>query len=272
MTKKAFFIICLLIIIPIALTAWLVVRYFNGNPVVAKFGGDVQTIMFRGRELHAVPGDDTYLFRFGTYLGKVGDKITGPSLYRVRDDKTGGYFAIADGERSVLFTMTGTLIDGLPTDADGNPSTVTRVIVNDYYFYSEADVRISDFVDFEHAGATVEFKPSEFVRKAEDDEEEDEVLYTVYRIRYCFNGSAVSRRTSGRLFYFTETKSWIYVDEEKYAAAVAEYGEKSEALVLAGFRVEDSQRAVNLRAALVSNRADTTETQESVETIAPSAE
>lgn len=265
MTKRAFIIICLLMIVPLLLTGYLVYRHLEENPVVAKFGGNTGVIFYRGKELHAVPGDDVYLFRFGEYLGKVEDKVTGASLYRVRDDTTDGYFAISDGKKSVLYTMTGTIYDGFPTDDKGNANTVTRVIINDFTFYSDSDVMIADFIDFEEAGSTVEFRPSEFVEKGEDDEKITN--YRVFSIRYCYDGSAVSRKTDGFLYYFTETKSWIYVTAEKYAEAVAEYGESSDKLVLSGTAVADSARSVNLRAALVSSNAEKTEENTETEAV-----
>ncbi|MBO7377059.1 MAG: hypothetical protein J6V01_08185 [Clostridia bacterium] len=104
MTKRALIVIAIIIIIPVAITVYYFIGWRSDNPVVADWKGDTSTVSYHGTELHEVPGSSVYRFSVGKYLGKIADRLTGASLYRVEGDESGGLYAVVDSARTRLFT------------------------------------------------------------------------------------------------------------------------------------------------------------------------
>lgn len=207
MTKRAWIVIAILVLVPIIVLLSVASRFSRDNRVVAEYGGDVDIIEYEGMTLHRVYGDFDYKFKFGEYLGKVGDKLTGAPLYRVADDPTESYFAIAEGGKKVLYTATGELVDGVRS----NFSRVTRVIFDDYLVEETSPENVALIVGAEGKRVSVDMSeyPSSFV---------------YYDLCLSFDSSAIVTEYFGRLIRLTEKDIWLYVSAEALAEAEAEYG------------------------------------------------
>lgn len=229
MSKRALIIIGAIMLLPIIVTLCFYISYCGDNPVVASYDGDVTRISYGDKTLIAVEGEENYRFRYGEYLGKIGDRNFGPSLYRVLDDESGCYYAVADRDKNLLYTESGKLEDGMKTDN----STVTRLVFDNYSVNIEGvDAQtVSDA--FIGAGAEeIEMKPSAYR------DENQNKQYRVYDIWVSYNGSAVLTENAGKLFYLTEEKSWIFVPLDVYEEGVEKYGESSSKLVLKSYVVK----------------------------------
>lgn len=202
MTRKTWIVLAIIFLIPVVIIAVTVSKYNKRNPVVAEYADRVNVISYNGLTLHAVPGEDGYSFRYGEYLGKVSDSFYGASLYRVRDDATGKYYALADGDRNVLYTESGRLADGVYDFI----TPVTRIIIGNYrYVFDDSDT-VTMFASLEYNERTAyEFIPSDCVDDAGNR------TYEEYLIRVCYGGSAICTGNIGRLIYMTDSKKWIYL-------------------------------------------------------------
>lgn len=216
MTKRALIVIAVIILIPIIVIMHSVSRFKDSNNVVAEYGGNIDIIEYDGMTLYRVKSEFEYKFRFGEYLGKIGNSLTGAPFYLVADDETEGYYAIAEGEKKILYTRTGKLIDGVRT----SDSVATRLIFDDFYIVEEDVDKISAIVDL--SGKTVSADMSKY----------DSFKY--YDIYLAFDSSAVITEYFGRLFYLTERGDWLYVSPEALESAEEEYGDDiSECVYLA---------------------------------------
>jgi hypothetical protein len=210
MTKRALIVIAILILIPIIVVAVAISKFKDKNVVVAEYGGNIDVIEYDSLTLRRVPGDDEYNFRFGEYLGKVGDPLTGASLYRVADDKTEKYYAIADGTKRILYTRSGKLADGVRKDN----SDITRVVFDNYFIEETDKEKIALITN--PSGKRVSLDMSEYKS------------FAYYDLYLSFDGSAILTEYYGRLFYLTERELWLFVTPEDRKIAEEEYGDEIE--------------------------------------------
>lgn len=210
MTKRALIVIAILILIPIIIVAVGISKFKENNVVVAEYSGSVDAIEYDSVILRRVPSDDEYNFKFGEFLGKIGDPLTGASLYRVLDDKTGKYFAIADGTRRILYTRSGNLIDG----ARKENSEITRIVFDNYFIEETNKESITLLGNL--SGKRVSLDMSEYN------------AFKYYDLYLSFDGSAILTEYYGRLFYLTERELWLFVMPEDLEAAEEEYGDDIE--------------------------------------------
>ncbi len=208
MTKKALIVIAIIILIPIITVLVAFGNFKDENRVVAQYGENINIIEYDGLTLLRVEGDFEYIFRFGEYLGKVGDEFTGAPLYRVADDESGHYYAIAEGSRRVLYTETGRLIDGERAEN----SAVTRVIF-DRYLVEETDAEDIALITG-LSGKRVSVDMSSYKQ------------FKYYDLYLSFDGSAIVTEYFGRLIYLTEREDWIFIAPADREAAEDEYGDE----------------------------------------------
>ncbi len=231
MSKKTLIIIAILILLPIIVTLCSYLNYRNNNPVVASYDGNVTRINYDGKTLIAVEGEENYRFRYGKYLGKIGDSNFGPSLYRVLDDETEEYYAVADRDKNILYTESGKLEDGIKTDEN----FVTRLVFDDYSVVIEgiSAKTVSEAFSGE-SSTSFKMKPSSYR------DENGKYQYRVYDIWVSFGGSAILTANTGKLYYLTEEKIWVFAPMDAYEEAVEEYGENDKKLVFDAYRVDDA--------------------------------
>jgi len=227
MTKRALIIIAILILIPIIVVVYGISKFKERNIVVAEYGGSIDIIEYDGMTLHKVHGEEDYNFRFGKFLGKVGNRLTGASLYLVAEDETGKYYAIADGTKRILYTESGELVDGSHTDN----SQITRLVFDDYLVEEKDPENISKLIGAERKTVSVDM--SEYS------------VFKYYDIYLSFDGSAVLTECAGRLIYLTELEKWLFLSPEAISAAEEEYGEKIEDSMFVAELVSDND-AVSL--------------------------
>ena len=208
MTKRALLVIAILILIPIIVVAVAISKFKEKNIVVAAYAGSIDAIDYDSVTLHKVSGENEYNFKFGEYLGKIGDPLTGASLYRVADDETGKYFAIADGTKRILYTRSGKLADGIRRDN----SEITRIIFDDFYIEETDSDNIALLGNV--GGRRVSLDMSEY----------DGFKY--YDLYLSFDGSAIVTEYYGRLFYLTKRELWLFVTPDERAIAEENYGDE----------------------------------------------
>ncbi len=221
MTKRALIVIAIIVLVPIITVMAALVGFKGDNGVVAAYGDSIDIIEYDGMTLRRVGGE--YTFRFGEYLGKVGDGFTGAPLYRVADDGSGSYYAIAEGAERVLYTKTGELIDGVRE----TKSYVTRVIFDDYL------IEEKDMNDIALIMAADGKKVSVDMAKYKS--------FRYYDLYLSFDGSAIVTEYFGRLLYLVERETWIYVTPEEREAVEKEYGDKIPKSVYIGDVIEDGE-------------------------------
>ncbi len=221
MTKKALIVIAILILIPIIIMLNAVSKFNKANTVVAEYGGNVDIIEYEGIELHRVKSEFEYRFRFGEYLGKVGDSLTGAPFYRVADDETGSYYAIAEGGKKFLYTESGELADGVRK----NESVTTRVIFDDFLIVEEDAENIALIEGL--SGKKVSVDMSQYAS------------YDTYDLFFALDHSAIVTEYFGKLIYLTEREDWIFVSPEELDAAVEEYGDDPEEYVYIALLISD---------------------------------
>ncbi len=222
MTKRALIVIALIILIPIVFVLVAFGNFKDANRVVAQYSGNIDIIEYDGLTLHRVNGEFEYIFKFGEYLGKVNDAFTGAPLYRVADDSTGRYYAIAEGNRRVLYTETGKLIDGIKTEN----STVTRLIFDNYLLEETDPDDLALFTGF--SGKKVSVDMSSYKQ------------FKYYDLYVAFDGSAIITEYFGRLIYLTEREDWIFILPEDREAAEEEYGDEIEENVYIAELINDT--------------------------------
>ena len=227
MTKRALIVIAVIILIPILFVCYEFSGFREGNMVVAEYGGSVDIIEYDGKILHRVDGVE-YNFRFGEYLGKVGNSLTGAPLYLVADDDTGEYYAIADGKKRILYTESGTLTDGVRTPF----SRVTRFVLDDYLVCEEKTHNVNMLIGIQ--GRRVSVDLSEY-----------ENGYKYYDVHLSFDGSAILTEYYGRYLYLTEKEIWLFVTAEEIAAAEEKYGDDlSETVYVAEMLIDEEAEAL----------------------------
>lgn len=223
MTKRALIVIFILMLAPIVVVAVAVSKFQEKNVVVAEYDGSVDVIEYDSMTLRRVPDEDGYNFRFGEYLGKVSDPLTGASLYRVEGDKTGKYYAIADGTSKILYTRSGKLVDG----AHKQGSSVTRVVFDDYRIEVTEEDDIA--VLYGASGRKVSLDMSEH----------DDFRY--YDLYLSFDGSAILTEHFGRLFYLASREMWLFVSSSELEAASEEYGDEIDETVYVAEKITDEE-------------------------------
>lgn len=216
MTKRALIVIAVIILIPILVVCFSLLRFSSGNRVVAEYGESVDIIEYDGKTLHRVK-DVEYSFRFGDYLGKVGGSLTGAPFYLVADDESGKYYAIAEGREKVLYTESGKLTDGVRTPF----SRVTRLVLDDYLVCEENVHNINSLIGI--SGRKVSVDLSDYKNG-----------YRYYDVSLSFDGSAILTEYYGRFIYLIKKEVWLFVSKENVEAAGEEYGDDlSETLYVA---------------------------------------
>jgi hypothetical protein len=213
MTKRALIVIAILILIPIIVVAVSISKFKKKNVVVAEYAGSIEAIEYDSVTLRRVPGDDEYNFKFGEYLGKIGDPLTGASLYRVAGDKTEKYYAIADGTKRILYTRSGKLVDGVRSEN----SEITRIVF-DNYLIEETD------------GENIKLLSNLCGRRVSLDTSEHKG-FRYYDLYLSFDGSAILTEYYGRLFYLPDRELWLFVSPEDRESAEEEYGDEIEETV-----------------------------------------
>lgn len=222
MTKRSLIVIAVIVLIPILIVCYELLAFRSGNRVVAEYGGNVDIIEYDGKLLHRVDGVE-YNFRFGEYLGKVDDSLTGAPMYLVADDDTGDYYAIADGKEKILFTESGNLTDGIRTPF----SRVTRLVLDDFLVCEENVHNINSLIGI--SGRRVSVDLSEYKGG-----------YRYYDVYLSFDGSAVLTEYYGRFIYLTEKEIWLFVTSEDVSTAEEKYGDDlSETVYVADMLTED---------------------------------
>ncbi len=229
MTKRALIIIAIIVILPLLVTLFAYCDYCATNPVVAEYGGDVRVIVYEGVSYHAVDGDDEYMFRFGDYLGRVGDRTYGASLYRVKDDATGKYLAIANGTRRILYTESGELCDGIESE----DSAVTRVVLDNFAIIEEDEEDISLICALNGLTSRTVLEMADYV---DDDGTRTFEYFDVY---FAYDGSAILTNQVGRIIHLTEKNKWLFVSHANVLDAEKEAGDDIEEASYVAFSVSD---------------------------------
>ena len=242
MTKRALIVIALLMILPLVVANYAVGKFKDRNRVVAEYCGSVEVIEYEGIKLHRVEGSEEYYFRLGEYLGKVGDSVTGAPLYRVLDDETGSYYAIAEGKSRFLYTASGKLVDGVKNQY----SIATRLIFDDFLIVEDETENIGKITGLDGKKVSVDMSkyPS----------------FRYYDIRLAFDYSAIVTEQIGRLIYLTERESWIFVSTEDLALAEEEYGDEMDETVYRATLISD-ESLIKLLDSYFDKNTETSEAQ-----------
>ena len=206
MTRRALIVIAVIVLLPMLFVGYKLMGFNEENRVVAEYGNNVDIIEYDGKILYKVSGVE-YNFRFGEYLGKVGDSLTGAPLYLVADDASGKYYAIAEGKEKILYTESGELVDGVRTPF----SRVTRFVLDDYLVEEENLHSINMLTGIQ--GRRVSVDLSDYKNK-----------YKYYDVYLSFDESAILTEYYGRFVYLTEKELWLFVTSEDVATAEEKYG------------------------------------------------
>jgi hypothetical protein len=223
MTKRALTVIALLMILPIAVAFYAVGKFKDQNRVVAEYMGGVDIIEYDGTMLRRVEGTEDYRFRFGEYLGKVGDPLTGAPLYRVLDDETGSYFAIAEGNKKILYSATGKLVDGVKDE-----NSIATLLVFDDFLVVEKHVDIIAKVA-RITGKRVSVDMSKYPD------------FKYYDLYLAFDGSAIVTEYFGRLIYLIDRESWIFIMPDDLDVAEEDYGDEIGETVYSAVLISDEE-------------------------------
>ena len=242
MTRRALVVIALLMILPLIVANYAFGKFKDMNRVVAEYYGSVEVIEYEGIRLRRVEGSEEYYFRLGEYLGKVGDSLTGAPLYRVRDDDTGSYYAIADGKNTILYTAPGKLVDGVKTQY----SIATLLIFDNFLIVEDEPEIIGKIIEL--TGKKVSVDMSNYP------------AFGYYDIRLAFDYSAIVTERFGRLIYLTERESWIFVSPEDLALAEEEYGGEIEETVYRATLISD-ESLIKLLDSYFDKNTESTDTQ-----------
>lgn len=244
MTKRALVVIAILILIPIIIVAVGISKFKSRNTVVAEYGGSIDIIEYGDLTLHRVRGEEEYNFRFGEFLGKVGDRLTGASLYLVKDDENCDYYAIADGTKRILYTESGELTDGIR----GENSVVTRVVFDDYLIEETDAEDIALITGIEGKKVSVDMTENQ--------------SYKYYDLYLSFDGSAILTEYYGRLILLTERDRWIYISPEELEIAKEEYGDEIGESVYVAELITDKELGKLLESYFTDKPADTSSESE----------
>ena len=207
MTKTALIIIAVLLIIPVLVGLYAYRKWENNNIVVAHYGETVDEVIYGSSVLKRIGGAENYTFRKGEYLGKIDDRFFGSQLYRVADDESGDYFAVAGSDGLVLMSETGTMTDGMR----GKNSRVTRAVFGDYLAVTEVPEEIALITgSISGDGFTVkpaDYKPGKLM---------------CFTLHVCLDDSAVSTETAGRFWYIAEKNKWVFTEDSGPAESTGE--------------------------------------------------
>ena len=197
MTKRALIVICVLMLLPVAVVVKNYREWKGENETVASYGQSTDEIIYGSSLLKKVEGSEEYLFRKGSYLGKIGDRYFGSQLYTLMDDSDGDYYVMAGNDGLVLLSETGRMTDGIK----GANSTVTRIIAGDYVMYTDDEEKIELFLSSDSYEKTVKFVP--------DDYSDGE--YASFRIMYCYDASPVATGNAGFVVKLNEKNRWLWI-------------------------------------------------------------
>ena len=240
MTRRALVLIALLMILPVIVALYALRQWRGENRVVAEYVGSVDIIKYDEKILRRVEGAGDYRFLFGEYLGKVGDPLTGAPLYRVLDDDTGEYYAIAEGNKKILYTSTGKLVDGIK----GEDSFATLLIFDDFLI-------VENYVDVIEkltgiSGKRVSVDMSNYLN------------FRYYDLYLAYDGSAIVTEYFGRMIYISDRESWVYVSPEDLILAEEEYGDEIDETVYLALLISDDEITALLDS-YFDKKADVTE-------------
>lgn len=240
MTKRALVVIALLMILPLLVALYAVRQFKDRNRVVAEYCGGIDIIEYDDEKLLRVEGAEDYRFRLGEYLGKVGDALTGAPLYRVLDDDTGSYYAIAEGKSRILYTSSGKLVDGFKHPG----STATRLVFDDFLIVEEDTDDIEMMVGI--SGKSVSVDMSKYPE------------FKYYDIYLAYDGSAIVTEYFGRLIYLAERESWIFISPDDLESAIEEYGDEIDETVYRAVLITEKETA-DLIDSYFNKNSETTE-------------
>ncbi len=243
MTKRALVVIALLMILPIAVAVYAFGKFKDINPVVAEYVDGVEVIEYEGMILRRVEGAEEYRFRLGEFLGKVDDPITGAPLYRLLDDTTDSYFAIAEGDKRLLYTKTGSLTDGVK----GEDSIATLLVFDDFLIVEADTENIAKIIGL--SGKTVSVDMSKYP------------AYRYYDIYLAYDSSAIVTEYFCRLLYLTERESWICISPENLDLAAEEYGDDISETVYHATLIADEELSDLLNSYFEEKTEETVETE-----------
>ena len=194
MTKRAWIVIAVIIIIPVVVTLHFFIRWKRENPVVADWKGDTSVVAYRDLELHEVIGSSAYRFRTGKFIGKIADRLTGASLFRLEGDSGSELFVVADSSGRRIYTS------GAPVPAGAfSGENVTGVFAPSGAFSDDA-VLCADVAEI------IKDRQAPYRFDAED-------LAKVrqYEIYVCWDGSCVSANCPGVIAGPTERGRWYFI-------------------------------------------------------------
>ena len=211
MTKRAAIVIAIILIIPIAVTFHFYNKWKSDNPVVAEWKGDTSVVSFRNLELTEVVGSSEYRFRTGKYVGKISDRLTGPSLYRIEGDDTFALYAVVDSSRRRIFTAG----EPLPAGAFSGEK-VTGVFTGSGVFGDSEKLTSAVALILSDRSEPVLLESGELEKISTCD------LYV------CYDGSCVSAKKAGSVAGPTERGRWYFLPADG-AESAAESAAETEA-------------------------------------------
>ena len=210
MTKRAAVIIAVLFLIPVIAGIVIFVKWKKANPVVGSYDGSVDMIEFGGDIYIKLEDSEELAFELGQYLGKIGDRLIGAPVYRVKNDETGDYLAVVGDGGTFLFTESGKPADGEP----GDPGLITRLSFNRFEFSVDDEERLEEFRGILLGEPDTVFVPSEWdssEKKSGGDITSGKLPgCRVFRVDACYGGSAVA---FGRLGWIVGTgkNRWFFI-------------------------------------------------------------
>jgi len=194
MTKRAWIVIAIIICVPVLVTLHFFIRWRRDNPVVADWKGDTSVVAYRDLELHEVIGSSAYRFRTGKFIGKIADRLTGPSLFRIEGDAGLELYAVADSSGRRIYTAGAPIPDGAFSG-----EKVTGVFAPSGS-YSDDEVLCDDLaMILADRSAPYRFDPDDLAKVHQ------------YEIYVCWDGSCVSANCPGVIAGPTERGRWYFI-------------------------------------------------------------
>ncbi len=215
MTKRAWIVIAVIILVPVFVTLHFFIRWKRNNPVVADWKGDTSVVAYRDLELHEVIGSSAYRFRTGKFIGKIADRLTGPSLFRIEGDDSLELFAVADSSGRRIYTA------GAPVPAGAFSGDVVTGVFAPSGSYSDDEVLCADVaMILADRSAPYRFDTDDLAKVHQ------------YEIYVCWDGSCVSANCPGVIAGPTERGRWYFIPAaedvpEEAATTAAESGEET---------------------------------------------
>ena len=197
MTKRAWIIIGIIVLVPVLITGIVLLKWKINTPVVASYGDSVDELHYGQKTLYAVPDPDSYMAELGSYLGKVGSAWTGAPFYTVKYDKTGEIWALVTEKGTVLYTESGEL----PAAAYGG-NRVTAVYFDSFTHRTVENTQRALLAAIPGTSGTAAlWQPSEKEASA------------TYRMHFCYGDSAVSTVSPGTLLWFKDSGLWYFLPD-----------------------------------------------------------